>query len=98
MISAESLGSASSLHLSAVRLRGRSLLSIHIGAYHENRRTLPLRLCEIRGRSGSRNDDHLQLHRLPNHERRSTASSHHHSSRHVCASIRHTNGISKDRR
>jgi hypothetical protein len=30
----------------------------------------------------------LQLHRLPNHERRPTASCHHHSSRHVRTSVR----------
>jgi hypothetical protein len=41
---------------------------------HENRWTLPLRLRDVRGRSRPRNDDHLQLHGLPNDEWRSIAS------------------------
>jgi hypothetical protein len=60
----------------------------------DGRCQLSLRLREVRGRSRSRNDDHLQLHRLPNNERCTVASYRCHSSKHVRAAVRQTDGIS----
>ena len=49
-----------------------------------------MRLRDVRGGGRSRNDDHMQLHRLPSNERRSVASGYCHPSGHIRPPLRQT--------